>query len=108
MKMFDEPIKVSEDEYIEYWYDWQCESMERMCADHDPSGLSLGPCRTYLTVDKETGYREYVIFDPDWKPIIAARGLEEADMKLCVHRVLLRDKLDLRTIAETREVPKVV
>lgn len=108
MRRFDEPVKIAEGEYLEYWRNWQCESIEQMCAEYDAQGLSLGPCKAFLTVDKKTGHREYIVFDPDGMPIIAARDLETVDMKIHVQRYLLREKLDIRTMAETREVPKVI
>lgn len=80
--------------------------MEEKLAEFDRHGLSFQGwhARTAIWSD---GVREYVIYDSSNKPRFTCTDWYTFDFEMFRIKMMLKESLDLRTIAETGEIPKV-
>ncbi len=99
---------LGENDRFQFYRNWICEDIEDMLHSPDKEGLTLRDHGVFMAVDKETGDREYAIYDGDGHIRCVAKDLFDADIKVKLLKMKLQDSLDLRKIAETRELPKVM
>ena len=100
--------KVYETDRFEYFKDSTTEYWNRELDKVDYRGVSLRDHFCLIAVNKVDGTRERVVFDGHGMPVFSAQDPHSMDFYLTAYRMSVADKLDLRTIAETREVPRVV
>lgn len=100
--------KVFENELVELHVDWWAADLTRELRKVDEDGISLGDHKCYLAIGKTERFREYVVIDGNGKPIMTAE--DEMTMRLLIKglRWEVKDKLDIRAMAQTREVPRVM
>ena len=99
---------LGENDRFRFYRNWICEGIEDMLHSPDKEGLTLGDHGAFMAVDKETGDREYAIYDGDGHIRCVAKDLFDADVKVRILKMQLQESLDLRNIAESGELPKVV
>ena len=98
---------VRETEEYEFYRNWICESIEGMFRGYDDMGISMS-MHVLKAVTKATGESEYIVFDRDGHLRTVIQDLFDADIKVKLLKLKLQDSLDIRKIAETGELPKVI
>lgn len=106
--MTKEEELVRETEEYEFYRNWICESIEGMFRGYDDMGISMSDMRVLKAVTKATGESEYIVFDRDGHLRTVIQDLFDADIKVKLLKLKLQDSLDIRKIAETGELPKVI
>jgi len=99
--------KMFENEHVELHTDMWTKHLDReLRADID--GVAFSDHRCFRARFKEDGYEEYVVMDGDMKPVIT--GDNHVVMEVLIKNLHweVKEKLDIRTMAETLEVPRVV
>ena len=100
--------KVYETDRFEYYKNSTTEYWNKELEEVDRRGVSLRDHFCLIAVNKVDGTKEQVVFDGHGIPVFAAQDPYTMDFEMVKYRMMMADKLDLRTIAETREVPRVV
>ena len=107
VKLFERKL-VAETPDFRFYLNWMSEGIENMLHRMDSDGLCFTGYCALLSEDKEDGYTEYIIFDDKGVPFMSANDIDDAEFKIVAMKLKLKDDLDIRRIAETRVIPKVV
>ena len=99
---------VAETPEFRFYLNWTSEGIEDMLHKMDPDGLCFTGYCALMSEDKEDGHIEYIIFDDKGKPFMSANDIYDAEFKVKALRMQLKDSLDIRAIAESKTVPKVI
>ncbi|MGN0137575.1 MAG: hypothetical protein ACI381_03085 [Candidatus Methanomethylophilaceae archaeon] len=99
---------VAETPEFRFHINYVSEGIEDMLHKMDPDGLCFTGYCALMAEDKEDGHTEYIIFDDKGVPFMSADDIDDAEFKIVVMRLKLKDDLDIRRIAESKTVPKVV
>ena len=101
-------MKVGENEYVEFHVDYNTRYIDRLLQKVDNSGISLSDHKCYYAIGKKDDICEYVVMDANKEPVLIHSSSYEMECAILAYRFELAEKLDIRTMAETREVPRVV
>ena len=107
VKLFERKL-VAETPDFRFYINWMSEGIENMLHRMDSDGLCFTGYCALLSEDKEDGHTEYIIFDDKGVPFMSANDIDDAEFKIVAMKLKLKDDLDIRRIAETRVMPKVV
>ena len=99
---------VAETPEFRFHINYVSEGIEDMLHKMDPDGLCFTGYCVLIAEDKEDGHTEYIIFDDKGKPFMSASDIYDAEFKIKALRMELKESLDIRTIVESKTVPKVV
>lgn len=100
--------KVYESSKAEFFRDSTTEYWNRELRKVDSRGVSLGDHFCLIAVSKKDGCREFVVFDGKGCPMFAASNPYDMDFEMTLYRMEVAHSLDIRNIAKTREVPRVM
>ena len=101
-------MKVGENEYFEFHVDYNTRYIDGLLDKVDKSGISLSDHRCYYAIGKHDDIREDVVMDANKEPVLIKSSSYEMECAILAYRWELAEKLDIRAMAETREVPRVV
>ena len=101
-------MKVGENEYVEFHVDYNTRHIDRLLQKLDNNGISLSDHKCYYAIGKKDDICEYVVMDANKEPVLIKHSAYEMECAILAYRFELAEKLDIRTMAETREVPRVV
>ena len=101
-------MKVGENEYVEFHVDYNTRYIDGLLKKVDKSGISLSDHRCYYAIGKNNDIREYVVMNAKKEPVLIQGSSYEMECAILAYRWELAEKLDIRNMAETREVPRVV
>lgn len=106
-KLFERKL-VAETPDFRFYINWMSEGIEDMLHKMDSDGLCFTGYCALLSEDKEDGHTEYIIFDDKGVPFMSADDIDDAEFEIVVMRAKLKDDLDIRRIAKTGVMPKVI
>lgn len=101
-------MKAGENEHVEFHVNDSTSYINKLLREVDRNGVSLSDHRCYYTIGKHDDIEEYVLMDGDKKPVLVARDAFGMECKVIAYKMEIREMLDIRTMAETREVPRVI
>ena len=99
---------VAETPEFRFYLNWVSEGIEDMLHKMDSDGLCFTGYCALLSEDKEDGHTEYIIFNDKGVPFMSANDIDDAEFKIVTMKLKLKENLDIRRMAETGVVPKVV
>lgn len=101
-------MKVSENKYVEFhethWTDYLNNELRKV----DEHGLSLGDHRCYKVIDKNDESIEYVLFNGKGEPVAIEDDPYNMEVFILAYRMKFHEKLDIRNMSQTKEVPRVM
>ena len=103
----EEELVRETDEYL-FYRDWVSDNIEDALHSPDRDGITLRDLRAMKAVNRETGEKEYFVYDGDGHVHAIISDLYDMDLKVALLKMNLKADCDLRTIVETGKVPKVV
>lgn len=106
-KLFERKL-VAETPEFRFYLNWISEGIEDMLHRADSDGLCFTGYCALLSEDKEDGHTEYIIFDDKGVPFMSADDIDDAELKIVFMKMKLKEDLDIRRMAETGVVPKVL
>lgn len=106
-KLFERKL-VAETPDFKFYINWMSEGIEDMLHKMDSDGLCYTGYCALLSEDKEDGHTEYIIFDDKGVPFMSANDIDDAEFKIILMKMKLKEDLDIRNIAKSGTMPKVV
>ena len=101
-------MKGGAKEYVEFHVDYNTRYIDRLLQKVDHNGMSLSGHKCYYAIGKKDDICEYVVMNAKHEPVLIKHSSYEMECAILAYRFELAEKLDIRTMAETREVPRVV
>lgn len=106
-KLFERKL-VAETPDFRFYINWISEGIEDMLHKMDSDGLCFTGYCALLSEDKEDGHTEYIIFDDKGVPFMSADDIDDAEFKIVTMKMKLKEDLDIRNIAKSGTMPKVM
>lgn len=100
--------KLFENEHVELHENLWTEHLNRELWKIDENGVSFSDHKCFLARYKNDGFEEYTVMDGNMKPVIVGEDRLIVELLIKNLRWEIEDKLNIRNMAQTREVPRVV
>ena len=101
-------MKVGENEHFEFHVDYHTNYIDGLLNRVDRNGISLSDHKCYHAIGKNDDTESYVVMNVKNEPVLICDSPYEMECSILAYRFELADKIDIRYMAESRDIPRVV